>query len=164
MTKLLLYLISSCYLSVCFSAFQCPSPHYPGATIRLRSSAVSFSTWSVQRSLAEPFILEEGTEVSLRRRGKGKGGSSCWSLCGCAHPVWICSAVLESRDLVEVASVLLQGLSHLLSTPVTSDIGSHGLGIAVPVLSSDATPMLGLYDFCVFQPQSRIFLSKILSA
>lgn len=159
MTKLLLYLISSCYLSVCFSAFQCPSPHYPGATIRLRSSAVSFSTWSVQRSLAGGGYGSEPQKERKRKRRQQL-----------LEPLWLCSSCVDLLSGAGVqgpggmASVLLQGLSHLLSAPVTSDIGSHGLSIAVPVLSSDATLMLGLYDFCVFQPQSRIFLSKILSA
>lgn len=37
---------------------------------------------------------------------------------------------------------------------------SHGLEIAVPVLSSDAAYMLGLYDLCILLPRSRTFLSK----
>lgn len=62
---------------------------------------------------------------------------------------------------MSAAFVLLQGLQYLLYTS-ESDI-SHGLEIAVPVLSSDAVYLLGLYDFCILLPQSRTFLSEIPS-
>lgn len=92
LTKLLLYLILSSYLSVCFSAFQYPSPYYLGATVRLRSSAMTFSTWSVQRSLADLSYWkrsEESTEVSHEGEKKEKEAVSCWSHFSCAHPVWL---------------------------------------------------------------------------
>lgn len=58
----------------------------------------------------------------------------------------------DMRTVVLVVTLLLH-----------QKIISHGLQIAVPVLSSDAVYLLGLYDFCILLPQSGIFLSKFPS-
>lgn len=116
MTKLLLYLILSRYLSVCFSAFQCPSPHYPGATIRLRSSAVSFSTWSVQRSLAGGGYGSEPQKERKRKRRQQL-----------LEPLWLCSSRVDLLSGTGVRGPRGSGLCAAAGT-VTLVVHSCHLG------------------------------------